>query len=154
MHISYIYIYIHYICIYIYITYIYIIHISWWLSIGSDDDVMSCKTDLCVKVLEWEDRCTGAIPHSQPGKSWSSGTKNRYNRRLPGCSGWPGILWVPRPALGAPMTFAAIAYTTAGSSGELFRLFRRESGFACHRADITQFKLTDGLRLVCYPHLV
>ena len=25
--------------------------IDWWLSIGSADDVMNCKTDQCVKVL-------------------------------------------------------------------------------------------------------
>ena len=86
--------------------------------------------------------------HSRPGKSGSSGTKNRYDGRLPGCSGWPGLLWVPRPALGAPTTFAATAFTTVGSSGELFRLFCQESGFACSRADTAQFKLTEGLRPV------
>ena len=64
--------------------------------------VMGCKikTDLCVKVLKWEDRCTGTIPPSRLGKSWSSGTENRYNGRLPGCRGWPGLLWVPHSALG------------------------------------------------------
>ena len=40
------------------------------------------------------------------------------------------------------------------SSDEIFHLSRRESGFACSRADIAQFKLTEGLRPVGYPHLV
>ena len=86
---------------------------------------------------------TGA-QFSRLGKSWSSGTKNRYDGRLPGCSGWPGLLWVPHPALGAPTTLAATTFTTVGSLGELFCLFRRESGFACSRADTAQFKLTEG----------
>ena len=119
----------------------------------TDDDVMSCKTDLWVKVLLWKDRCTGAIPLSRPGKSCSSGTENRYDGRLPGCSGWPGLLWVPRPAVGAPTTRAATAFTTVGSSDELLCLFRRESGFACSRADTAQFKLTKGLKSIGYPHL-
>ena len=100
-----------------------------------DRSVMNCKTDLCVKVLKWEVRCTEAIPLSWPGKSWSSVTENRYDGRLPGCSGWLGLLWVPYPALGTPTTLAATAFTPVGSSGELFRLFCQESGFACSRAD-------------------
>ena len=39
---------------------------------------------------ELQGQCTGAIPPSRPGKSWSSGTKNCYDGGLPGCSGWPG----------------------------------------------------------------
>ena len=73
---------------------------------------------------------------------------------LPGYSGWPGLLWVPRPALGARTTLAATDFTTVGSSGELFGLFRRESGFPCSRDDTAQFKLTEGLRPIGYPHLV
>ena len=71
-----------------------------------------------------------------------------------GCNGWPGHFGVPHPALGAPTTLAATVFTTVGSSGELFCLFRRESGFACSRADTAQSKITEGLRPVGYPHLV
>ena len=87
-------------------------------------------------------------------ESWSSGTMNRYDERLPGCNGWPELLWMPRPALGARTTLAVTAFTNGGSSSELFRLFRRKSGFACSRADTAQFKLTEGLRPVGYTHLV
>ena len=105
---------------------------------------MSFKTDLCVKVLQWEDRCTEAMPLSWPGKSWSSGSENRYDGRPPGCSGWPGLLWVPHPALGAPTTLAVTCFSTVGSSGEHFLLFRRELCFVCSRADTAQSKLTEG----------
>ena len=38
--------------------------------------------------------------------------ENHYDERLPGCSGWPGLLWVPYPVLGAPTTLAATAFTS------------------------------------------
>ena len=41
-----------------------------------------------------------------------SGTKNCYDGRLPGCSGWPGLLWVPHPALGTPTRLATTTFTT------------------------------------------
>ena len=61
------------------------------------------------KPLYWGDSTVS------PGKSWSSGTVNRYGWRLPGCSGWPGhlsvtsMLWcTPRHLLTSPSATAWI----------------------------------------------
>lgn len=47
-------------------------------------------TDLCMKSLKWENRCTGVVSLPRQGESWSSGTKNDWS--LPSCSVWPGLL--------------------------------------------------------------
>lgn len=57
-------------------------------------------------------------------------------------------------ALGLSTTFSIAAFTTVGSTDNLFRLFRRESVFVCSRADTARSKLTGGFRPVGYPHLV
>ena len=49
-------------------------------------------------------------------------------------------------ALGRSTTLAATAFTTVGSTIDLFRSFRRESVFTCSRADTTHAELTGGFQ--------
>ena len=69
------------------------------------------------------------------GKSWSSGTVNRWGWRLPGCSACPGLLSVTSMLWCTPRHLLTPSSRPFKSTGDLLRSLRRELVFTCYWAD-------------------